>query len=89
VAGAALRLSASETAVPVAMAAAATSSSLQASEEATMKKQVIIASDGVTVANVINVADNATGDLIVPLACYVGPGMIWNGNISAPEFSQP
>lgn len=44
--------------------------------------------DGLLVANVEAVDDDATG-LIVPDDCWVGPGCIWNGDTDAPAFTAP
>jgi hypothetical protein len=49
-------------------------------------KRVVL--DGLLVTNVEVVADDATG-LIVPDECWVGPGLVWNGDTDEPIFSDP
>lgn len=58
-------------------------------------KRAIIADDGETVENVIILSDDDDPHPDMPAGidlgddAYVGPGMIWNGDLAEPEFTAP
>ncbi len=57
-------------------------------------KRAIIAEDGVTVENVIVLPHETEGHdlpagIDLPRDTFVGPGMVWNGDLEAPDFADP